>query len=141
MADKQEQAPDPNPGLIAGVAGLARNGFGLLVSRIELAALELAEVRGNLVRMVLIIAAGMLAAWFAIAYWTVLIVMVSWQSMGWTILLILAAVFSLIAVGVFLYAQSIVRQGKLSMPATMAELRNDRDQLMSREDAGPPARS
>lgn len=141
MADKQEQAPDPNPGLIAGVAGLARNGFGLLVSRIELAALELAEVRGNLVRMVLIIAAGMLAAWFAIAYWTVLIVMVSWQSMGWTILLILAAVFSLIAVGVFLYAQSIVRQGKLSMPATMAELRKDRDQLMSREDAGPAARS
>lgn len=140
MADKQEQAPDPNPGLIAGVAGLARNGFGLLVSRIELAALELAEVRGNLVRMVLIIAAGMLAAWFAIAYWTVLIVMVSWQSMGWTILLILAAVFSLIAVGVFLYAQSIVRQGKLSMPATMAELRKDRDQLMSREDAGPAAR-
>jgi uncharacterized membrane protein YqjE len=141
MEVKQEHASEQNPGLIAGVAGLARNGFGLLVSRIELAALELAEVRGNLVRMVLIIGAGMLAAWFAIAYWTVLIVMLSWQSMGWKILLILAAVFSLITIGIFLYAQSIIQQGKLSMPATMAELRNDRDHLMSREDAGPAARS
>lgn len=137
MEDKQASAPDPGPGLIAGVAGLARNGFGLLVSRIELAALELMEVRGNFIKMILVIALGMVTAWFAIAYWTVLIVMLSWQSMGWTILLILAVVFTLLTAGVFLYAQSVIRQGKLSMPATMAELRNDRNQLMSREPVGP----
>ena len=137
MEDKQPHAPPASPGLIAGVIGIARNGFGLLVSRIELAALELAEVRSSLVKIILVAALGMVAAWFAIAYWTVLIVMLSWPSMGWTILLILAVVFTLLTVGVFLYAQSIIRQGKLSMPATMAELRSDRDHLMQHEQSGP----
>lgn len=141
MDDKQEQVADQSPGVIAGVVGLARNGFGLLVSRIELAALELAEVRVNLFKILLVIALGMVTAWFAIAYWTVLIVMLSWPSMGWKILLILAAVFTLLTVGVFLYAQAIIRQGKLSMPATMAELRSDRDHLMSREPPRPTTES
>ncbi|OGB27204.1 MAG: hypothetical protein A3I66_11680 [Burkholderiales bacterium RIFCSPLOWO2_02_FULL_57_36] len=137
MEDKQARAPDAEPGLIAGVVGIAKNGFGLLVSRLELAALELAEVRGNLVKIILVVALGMVTAWFAIAYWTVLVVMLSWQSMGWKILLIFAAVFTVLTIGVFLYAQSIIRQGKLSMRSTMAELRSDRDHLMSGEQGGP----
>jgi uncharacterized membrane protein YqjE len=133
MKDKPSDTPDVGPGLIAGVIGIARNGFGLLVSRIELAALELAEVRTSLVKLLLVVALGTVAAWFAIAYWTVLIVMLSWQALGWKILLILAAGFTLLAGGVFLYAQSILRQGKLSMPDTMAELRSDRDHLMQKD--------
>lgn len=138
MKDKQSDIPDSSSGLIAGVIGIARNGFGLLVSRVELAALELAEIRTNLVKLLLVAALGIVAAWFAIAYWTILIVMLSWQTMGWTILLILAAMFTLLAGGVFWYAQSILRQGKLSMHDTMAELRSDRDHLMQK-DRSPPA--
>jgi uncharacterized membrane protein YqjE len=137
MEDKHPQAVDTNPGLIAGVIGMAKNGFGLLVSRIELAALELSEVRGNLIRLLLVLALGIVAGWFAIACWTVLIVVLSWDALGWKILLILAAAFTLLTAGMLLHARSILRQGKLSMPATLAELRNDRDALLQPEQTQP----
>lgn len=130
MEDQPLHAPYAGPGLIGGLAGLAKNMFGLLMSRIELAALELSEVRTNLLKILLISALGIVAAWFAMAYWTVLIVYLTWDTLGWKILLILAAGFTLSAVGVFLYVQSMLRQDKLTMPATMAELRKDRDALL-----------
>jgi uncharacterized membrane protein YqjE len=120
----------PNPGLIAGLASMAKNLFGLFVSRIELAALELSEIRANLLKLALIGALGVLAAWFAIAFWTGLIVVLAWDTWGWRILLVIAAGFSILAVGIFFYAKSVLGQGKLSMPATMTELRSDRDALL-----------
>jgi uncharacterized membrane protein YqjE len=130
MTDQQTPPGNARPGLIAGVAGIAKNAYGLLLSRIELAALEVSEVRTNLLKLLAVSALGILVAWFAIAYWTVLIVALTWDSMGWRILLILAVAFTLLGVGLFLYVQSILKGGKLSMPATMAELRNDRDALL-----------
>ena len=91
MEDQPLHAPYAGPGLIGGLAGLAKNMFGLLMSRIELAALELSEVRTNLLKILLISALGIVAAWFAMAYWTVLIVYLTWDTLGWKILLILAA--------------------------------------------------
>jgi uncharacterized membrane protein YqjE len=116
--------------LVAGLIGIVRNMFGLFLSRVELAALELSEVRATLMKLSLVFALGLLAAWFALAYWSVLVVYLAWNSMGWVILLLMALVFTAIAVGVFMYARSIVAQGKLSLPATMNELRNDRDALL-----------
>jgi sulfite exporter TauE/SafE len=46
------------------------------------------------------------------------------------ILPILTGVFLLIAVGLVLYARGLIRSGKLSLPATMAELKSDRDMLL-----------
>ncbi len=109
---------------------MAKNLFGLFVSRIELAALELSEIRANLLKLALIGALGVLAAWFAIAFWTGLIVVLAWDTWGWRILLVIAAGFSILAVGIFFYAKSVLGQGKLSMPATMTELRSDRDALL-----------
>ena len=37
------------PGLLGGLTGLAKNVFGLVVSRVELAALELSEVRNHVI--------------------------------------------------------------------------------------------
>jgi uncharacterized membrane protein YqjE len=137
MADMEYQQPhdhdhdaDAGPGLMAGLAGVAKNMLGLVMSRIELAALELSEVRTNLLKLLLIFALGMVAAWFALVYWTVLIVYLAWQTFGWKTLLVLATVFTLVTVAIFWYARAMLSQGKLSMPATMAELRNDRDALL-----------
>ena len=130
MENPQRDFPSPAPGLLAGLAGVARNGLALLLNRIELAGLELAEVRSNLLQLSLVLALGMIAAWFAIAYWTVLLVFLSWDALGGAILLILALVFTAVAIGLFLYARSVVSQGKLSLPATMAELQHDRDALL-----------
>lgn len=118
------------PGLIAGLAGIASNMFGLLVSRIELAAFELGEVRDNLARLLFIGALGMVAVLFALGCWTALIVVLAWDAMGWKILLLVAIVYSLLAIGILRHARSYLEQGKLTLPSTMAELRKDRDTLM-----------
>jgi uncharacterized membrane protein YqjE len=127
--DKQQTHAQEH-GVVAGIAGIAKNLFGLLVSRIELAALELGEIRDNLARFLLVAALGVVALWFAVASWTALIVVLAWDKMGWTILLLVAAVFTLLAIGILLGARSLLSHDKLSMPATMAELRNDRDALL-----------
>ncbi|HEV7855795.1 MAG TPA: phage holin family protein [Herminiimonas sp.] len=118
------------PGLIAGIADLGRNMFGLLASRIELAAVELAEIRTNLLKMAVLFALGTIVAFFAIGYWTALLVYLSWDTLGWKILLILAVLCTVIAAAMLFYIQSLVKHGKLSMPATMQELRNDHDALL-----------
>ena len=130
METQQASAAKPGPGLIVGLIAIAKNVFGLALNRIELAALEFSEVRANFLKLLLVFACGIMAVWFALAYWTALLVYLSWDTLGWKVLLMLAAVFTLLAVGIFLYARSILAQGRLSMPVTMAELRNDRDALL-----------
>lgn len=130
MENKQPGPANLNPSLIAGLIAIAKNSFGLIFNRMELAALELSEVRTNFLKLSLVFALCIIAAWFAVAYWSVLLVFLAWESLGWKILLILAAAFTLLAIGIFLYARAMIDQGKLSMPATMAELRSDRDALL-----------
>lgn len=115
---------------MAGLAGIATNAFGLFISRIELAALELGEVRDNLARLLFIGALGIVAVLFALGCWTALIVVLVWESMGWKILLLVAVVYTLLAIGILRHARGFLAQDKLAMPATMAELRKDRDALM-----------
>ena len=116
--------------MIASIAGLARNAVGLMLSRLELASIELSEVRNHLLQLVVIFALAMVAGLFAIAYGSVLVVFLAWDSLGWKILLIMTAVFLLLAVALVMYARAMLRQGKLSLPATMAELKADRDMLI-----------
>lgn len=130
MEQQTPRSSDFRPGLVSGAVNLAKNMFGLLMSRIELAALELAEVRANVLKLFALFVLGAIVAWFALMYWSALIVYLSWPTLGWKILLILAIVFTAVAVGILLYVQSLLREGKLSMPATMAELRNDHDALL-----------
>lgn len=130
MGDQQSSSANANPGLTSGFTGIAKNLFGLLLSRIELAALELGEIRSNLIRFLLVSALGIVAVWFAVAYWTALVVILAWETWGWKILLLIAAVFTLLAIGILFYARSLLSRDKLSMPATLAELRDDRDALL-----------
>jgi uncharacterized membrane protein YqjE len=119
-----------NPGLMGGISSLAKNLFGLVVSRVELAALELSEVRNHLIELVALFGAAVLAIWFAIAYGTATIVALAWDAMGWKILLIMFVVFLVITGVLVAKAMALLKQGKLSFPATMKELKNDRDMLL-----------
>jgi uncharacterized membrane protein YqjE len=118
------------PGLISSLAGVARNTFGLILSRVELASLELSEVRNHLLQLTMVFALAMVAGLFAIAYGSVLVVFLAWDALGWKILLIMTLAFLLFAVGLVLYARALLRQDKLSLPVTMAELKADRDMLL-----------
>ncbi|MBY0557945.1 MAG: phage holin family protein [Burkholderiaceae bacterium] len=127
MVTESSQRP---PGLIASLGNVARNSLGLLLTRLELAALELSEVRNHLLLLVLVFALAVVAGCFALAYATVTIVYLAWNVLGWLILPLMTGVFLVLALGLVLYARRLIRSGKLSMPATMAELKSDRDMLL-----------
>lgn len=118
------------PGLMGGISGLAKNLFGLVVSRVELAALELSEVRNHVIELLAIFACAVLAVWFALAYGTAMIVALAWDAMGWKILLVLFLVFLVITAVLVAKGLAMLKQGKLAFPETMNELRADRDALM-----------
>ena len=101
-----------------------------MLSRLELAALELSEVRNHLVDLTVVFALALLAGWFAIAFTTATIIFLCWEAMGWKILLVLAGVFMLITFGLVMGARAMLRQDKLSLPVTMAELKADREMLL-----------
>jgi uncharacterized membrane protein YqjE len=118
------------PGLMGGISGLAKNLFGLVVSRVELAALEMSEVRNHVIELLALFAGAVLAVWFALAYGTATIVMLAWDSWGWKILLVMFLVFAVITAVLLMKALALLKQGKLAFPETMKELRNDRDALL-----------
>jgi uncharacterized membrane protein YqjE len=126
----EQGAPPPPPGLLASLAAVARGILGLALSRLELAALELGEVRNHLLQLVVVFALAVVAGCFALAYGTVTIVYLAWDALGWKILLIMTGAFMLAALGLILYARRMIRSGKLSLTATMAELKSDRDMLL-----------
>ncbi|MFA9216763.1 MAG: phage holin family protein [Sphingomonadaceae bacterium] len=130
MAHADEHGGAPPPGLIASLSAVARNSIGLLLSRLELAALELSEVRNHLLQLVLAFALAVVAGCFALAWGTVTIAYLAWDSIGWKILPVLSGVFLLLAIGLVRYARGLINSGKLSLPATMAELKSDRDMLL-----------
>ncbi|GIZ51730.1 phage holin family protein [Noviherbaspirillum aridicola] len=128
-------APDPHadeasPGLAVSLGNFLGNLSALLGSRAELAAIELGELRDNLVRLLLVGAAGMLALLFALGCWTALVVVLGWDRMGWTILLLVALAWSLGAFLLYRQIRALLAPGKLSLPLTMDELRKDRDALL-----------
>lgn len=125
-----EHSEPQAPGLIGSLAGVAKNSLRLLLARIELAACELSEVRNHLVQLSVLFALAILAAWFAIAFGTATLIYLAWEALGWKILLILTAVFLVVAVGLIMHMMKVIRQGKLALPATMAELKADRDMLL-----------
>ncbi|SFB25273.1 Uncharacterized membrane protein YqjE [Collimonas sp. OK607] len=125
-----QQAKQGSPGLVSGLVGTAKNMFALVISRIELAALEFSEIGSHLFKLFLVCALGMVALWFALAFWSGLVLVLAWETLGWKILLILAVFFTILAIGTGLYVRSVLRQGRLGLPVTMAELRKDRDALL-----------
>ena len=118
------------PGLIASLANLARNSMGLVVSRIELAALELSEVRNHALDLVLVFALALVGACFALAFASALVVVLAWERMGWRILLVLCLLYLALAYALVRRARAMLAEGKLALPATMNELKNDRDMLL-----------
>lgn len=130
MEQEQQSIQQIRPGLISGLGAMAKNFLGLLLCRVELAALELAEVRNALLKLIVLIALGALTALFALACWTGLVIVLAWDSLGWKILAIVAAFFTFASLAVVWYVKAMIAEGKLSLPATMAELRNDRDALL-----------
>jgi uncharacterized membrane protein YqjE len=128
--EAQQEQQGSTPGMVNSISSLFRNGLGLLLNRIELAALEFSEVKGNFARLAALLAFGAIASAFALLGWSALIVVLAWESMGWKILALMAGIYTLLAAILFLSAHKLVARGGLSMRATLQELRADRDALL-----------
>lgn len=118
------------PGLMAGLTGLIKNAYGLVVSRMELAALELSEVRNHLLELVALFAVAAICGVFALAFGSAIIVALAWDAMGWTILLVMFLVYAGLAVVLGMKGKAMLKEGKLSFPETMKEIRKDRQALL-----------
>jgi uncharacterized membrane protein YqjE len=118
------------PGLLGGLTGLAKNVFGLVVSRVELAALELSEVRNHVLELMAIFALAFICSLFALAFGAAVIVALAWEALGWKILLIMFGVFLVATAALFFKGKSLLKEGKLAFPETMNELKHDRDMLL-----------
>src|SRR4051812_11525101 len=115
MDHQQTHSFSANSSLLAGVAGVAKNMFCLLVNRIELAALEISEVSTHLAKLLLFFVCGIIALWFAVAYGTALIVFLMWEIWGWKTRLLMAVGFFCLAFGLFVYVPSMLKQNKFSL--------------------------
>jgi uncharacterized membrane protein YqjE len=128
-AKRAHNNPEP-PGLIAGMLGIARNLLALMVNRIELASLELSEIGGKIVKLLVLFTLAAIALWFAVAFWTALLVFLAWDAWGWKILVVLGIFFTIVTLALGWYVRALLRKDNLSLPMTMAELRKDRDALL-----------
>ncbi len=128
------QTEDPGKaGFTANLGALGRHLFALFVTRVELAALELGEARNHLGRVLLLGALGVLLLCFALGGWTALVVALAWDALGWKILLLVAAFYTVLAVIVLLSVRAMLATDKFMLPSTVAELRADRDALFRHE--------
>ncbi|HEY4541923.1 MAG TPA: phage holin family protein, partial [Noviherbaspirillum sp.] len=98
----------PQAGFVANAGAFARNLFALLVTRVELAALELGEARDHLARLFVVGALGVLLVCFALVAWTALIVVLAWDALGWKVLLLVALAYSGAAVAALLRARRML---------------------------------
>jgi len=118
------------PGLLHGLTGLAKSAFGLVVSRLELAAVELQEVRSHVLSLLAVAALATLCGFFALAYGTMMIVALAWAAMGWKILLVMFAVFAVATAVLFFKAKAMLKENKMTFPATMKEFKHDKEMLL-----------
>ena len=109
---------------------IVKNLLGLIANRIELASLELSEIGVHLIKFLVLFGLAAIALWFALAFWTVLLVFLAWDAWGWKILAVLGAFFTVVTAFIAWRAYALLRQERLGLPLTMAELRKDRDALL-----------
>ena len=99
-------------------------------ARVELAAVELTEARAHLLRLIAVWTLAVLALLCGGLYASATLAYLAWDALGWKILPLIAGGFLAVAVALALYARALLRQDKLSLPATLAELKADREMLL-----------
>ncbi len=116
--------------LVASLSGVLKNGAGLLLARLELAALELSDARRHALALLGVCALALLAIAFAVGFGAALVVVLSWEALGWKILLILLLLFAVLAALLVRKANAMLAQDKLALPATMQAFQTDREMLL-----------
>ena len=110
--------------------------LGLISSRLSLAVLELSEARDAALLVIALALGAFMAVSFAVIALSALIVVLTWDALGWRIVLILTLVYAGIAAALIQQIRRIIRAGRLGLPATVAELKQDSEVLLRQTRAG-----
>ena len=130
--DDPRPGASPHPGLLAALRSLAASAVDLLRTRGELLATEIEEERARLVRLLLL---SVIAAFFlAIGVVTLtifIILLASNRGYGLQAAGLLTAVYLVAGIAAAYGVRQLARARSKLFSASLAELRKDRDQLIS----------
>lgn len=129
-----ENDRSPPEGLAASAGSLIRHAIGLLNARLSLAVIELGEARDAFLTVFVLAVLALLMVSFTFIALSALIVVLLWDALGWRVLLLLAVLYTLFAWLCWRAAQGVIREGRLGLPLTIAELRQDRDALFRKDE-------
>lgn len=125
----------PESGLFSSTSAIVGNALKLLGVRASLASLELADARDAALRVLLLGAAALGAAALSLVCLSALVVMLTWDALGWRILLILFLTYLALAAVLLWRAHAIVSSGQIGLPLTLSELQKDRAALFDEHSA------
>ncbi len=111
------------------IRALIHHAAGLLQARLSLAMIELAEARDAFITVFVLAIAAMVMASLTLIAVSALIIVLLWDSLGAWVILILALVYAGFSWLLWRAAFQLIREGRLGLPQTLAELRQDRDAL------------
>jgi hypothetical protein len=135
-SQQSAQQASADQGLGATTRDLIQNIIGLIAARLSLAALELSEARDAALLVIALALSAFMAASFAVIALSALLVVLTWDALGWRIVLILTLAYAGIAVVLVKQIRRIIYEGRLGLPATVAELKKDSEVLMRKSRTG-----
>ena len=130
-----DDAQGAGPGPIGAIRDAAALGAAALVTRGELAALELAEARDRAARWLVLALIGAMLLLAALMVSSLWIVAVFWESHGPRAIAVVAIVYALAGGGLLWWLLARLRSSPPPLHATLEELKRDVDAL--RRSPGP----
>jgi uncharacterized membrane protein YqjE len=134
MSEPSKEPPAGSAGVTGSLRSVIRHAAGLFQVRLSLALIELAEARDAFITVFVLAIAAIVAGSLTLIAVSAWIIVLLWEPLGGWIILILALIYAMLSVLLGRAAIRLIREGRLGLPQTMAELRQDRDALMT-EDA------
>jgi len=127
------EPPAGSAGVTGSLRSVIRHAVGLFQARLSLALIELAEARDAFITVFVLAIAAIVAGSLTLIAVSAWIIVLLWEPLGGWIILILALIYAMLSVLLGLAAIRLIREGRLGLPQTMAELRQDRDALMTED--------
>ncbi len=133
MSEDLSSEDTGRPGAAQSLKSLLQHAAGLLGARLSLALLEIGEARDAFITVLVLAIAALVTASLTLIAVSALIIVLAWDAMGWWVILFLAMVYAGLSWLLWRAARSIILAGRLGLPQTMAELRQDRDALFPKD--------
>lgn len=125
-----------DPGLLDAVLRVGASVFGLLQNRLELASIEVAEAREQLVFTIIASFAAVLLLGGAVVALSAWVAVALWPTLGQAVLVWIALAYGVAGGGLLMWLRAKLRSDPPLLAETLAELRTDA--AMMRGETPPP---